>query len=61
MEKVKAFENVSGRVIFYKFVPRRSGVIAMCWANTTLVKQLLNWKVCRGLEQICSDTWRSQK
>ncbi len=60
LKMLKAFEKVSGRIIPYKFGPRRSG-IAKCWADTTLTQQLLNWKANRGLEQIFSDAWRCQQ
>ena len=61
LEIVKTFEKVSGRVILYKIGPRRAGDIAKCWADTTLAQQLLNWKISRGLEKMCADSWRWQQ
>ncbi len=61
LEIVKTFEKVSGRVIHYKIGPRRTGDIAKSWADTTLARQLLNWKASRGLEQMCADAWRWQQ
>ena len=33
-----------------------AGDIAKCWADTTVVQPLLNWKARRVLEQMCTDT-----
>lgn len=61
MEMVSAFEQASGKKIPYKFVERRPGDIAACYADPTLAEKELVWKAELGLEQMCADTWRWQK
>ena len=41
LDIVKAFENASGCAIPYKMSARRSGDIALCWADPTLAETLL--------------------
>lgn len=41
--------------------PRRAGDIAQCWADPGLAWKLLDWRVNRGLEQMCADAWRRQQ
>lgn len=61
LDIVKAFENASGCAIPYKMSGRRSGDIALCWADPTLAETLLGWKAKRDLNQMCVDVWRWQK
>ncbi len=58
LEVIKNFEKACGHSIPYKIRPRRSGDIAECWADITLARELLDWKVSRNLKQICVDAWR---
>ncbi len=60
LEIVRAFEAVCGKKIPYKFVPRRAGDVAECFADTSLAKRLCGWQAVRGLEQMCTDAWRWQ-
>lgn len=60
LEMIKAFEQASGRPVPYRFVPRRPGDIAQCWADPTRASQLLGWKATRGLDSMCADAWRWQ-
>lgn len=57
---VKAFETVIGRSILLEIKPRRSGDIAICWADTTKAKMELGWIATLGLERMVEDTWRWQ-
>jgi len=61
LDVVKAFEKVSGKKIPYKIVDKRAGDIAICYADTSLAKELLGWKATRDIEQMCKDTWSWQK
>ena len=61
LDMVKAFEKASQRSIPCKIAPRRAGDIAQCWADPGLAGELIGWKSKRGLEQMCSDTWRWQQ
>ncbi len=60
LEMVKAFEKASGKKVGYKIIGRRPGDIATCYADPTLARQELGWKVSRGLQEMCEDTWRWQ-
>ena len=61
LEMVAAFEKASGVEISYQIVGRRSGDIAVCYADPSRAESVLGWKAELGLEQMCTDTWRWQK
>ncbi len=61
LDMVQAFERTIHCPIPYEFGPRRAGDIAQCWADPSLAYELLGWKAQKGLEQMCSDTWRWQQ
>ena len=60
LERVRAFEQASGRNILYKIGGRRLGDIATCYADTTLAEHDLGWKAERTISQMCADSWRWQ-
>ncbi len=60
LEMVRAFEEASGRAIPYEITTRRPGDIAVCYANPTRARELLDWQARLGLEQMCADHWRWQ-
>lgn len=60
LEMVKAFEQVSGRQVPYKFVDRRPGDIATCYADPSKAKRDLGWTAQKGLVEMCADSWRWQ-
>jgi UDP-glucose 4-epimerase len=60
LEIVRAFEQASGRAVPYDIVARRPGDIAVCYANPSLARSLLDWQAEKGLEQMCADHWRWQ-
>jgi UDP-glucose 4-epimerase len=60
LEVIAAFEQVSGRKIPYKFVGRRSGDIATCYADPSKARAELGWEATRGLTEMCADAWRWQ-
>jgi UDP-glucose 4-epimerase len=60
LEVVKAFENASGRKVPYEVVGRRSGDVAVCYANPKKANKLLNWIPCRTLEDMCMSAWKFQ-
>lgn len=61
LDLVKAFEKASWIEIPYKIMPRRSGDIATCYADTTKAKNELGWVAEKGMEEMCSDSWKWQK
>lgn len=60
LEVVSAFEHVSGKKIPYKIMKRRSGDIAICYADPLKAKRELNWSADKGLNEMCADVWRWQ-
>ena len=59
-ELADTFAKVTGVPVPYKYVDRRPGDVAACYANTTLAEQELGWKAKLGVERMCQDAWRWQ-
>jgi UDP-glucose 4-epimerase len=60
LDMVKAFEKVTGKKVAYRIDPRRSGDIAQCYADPSLAENELSWRAQRGIDEMCTDTWRWQ-
>jgi UDP-glucose 4-epimerase len=60
LEMVAAFEKAAGKKIPYKVVERRSGDIASCYADPSLAIKELNWSSEKGIDEMCSDSWKWQ-
>ena len=60
LDMVRAFEKASGKPVPYRLAPRRAGDIAACYADPALARTLLGWQAGRGLDAMCTDTWRWQ-
>ncbi len=60
LEMVTAFSKASGKEIPYKFVERRPGDIAECYAETKKAEKELGWTAKRGIDEMCEDLWRWQ-
>ena len=60
LDMVKAFSKACGKDIPYEIQPRREGDIAMCYANPAKAAEVLGWKVERGLDEMCADSWKWQ-
>ena len=60
LEMVRAFEDVIGRPIPHRIVPRRPGDVAEAWADPARARTELGWVAERGLDQMCADAWRWQ-
>ncbi|MCM8596352.1 UDP-glucose 4-epimerase GalE [Accumulibacter sp.] len=61
LEMVRAFAAASGRPIPCVIAPRRPGDVAECYADPRLASALLGWRAHRGIDEMCSDTWRWQQ
>ncbi len=59
-ELADTFAKVTGVPVPYKFVDRRPGDVAACYANTTLAEQELGWKAKLDVARMCQDSWRWQ-
>ncbi len=57
---VDAFARVNDVPIAHRYVARRAGDIAQCFADPTQAQELLNWKAQLGLDRMCADAWRWQ-
>jgi UDP-glucose 4-epimerase len=60
LEVVAAFERACGKTIARRFAPRRSGDVAIYYADPSRAQQLLGWRAARDLDAICADAWRWQ-
>ena len=60
LEMIKAFEVASGKSVKFEIKGRRSGDIAMSYANPEKAKRELNWEAKRGLDDMMADAWRWQ-
>jgi UDP-glucose 4-epimerase len=61
LEVVRAFEQASGQPIPCRFVQRRPGDIAQCYADASLAARLLGWRAVHTLADMCMDSWRWQQ
>lgn len=57
LDMVKEFEKASGKKIPYKFVERRPGDVASCYADPSKAKSDLGWTADRGISEMCADAW----
>lgn len=60
LDLLKTFENVCGKKLPYKIVPRREGDIALFYADPSLARERLGWKTEYDLQRMCEDSWRWQ-
>ena len=61
LDMVRAFEEVNGLKLPQRIGQRRSGDIAVCYADPTKSRELLHWTAKRSLEDMCADAWRWQQ
>ncbi|MES2089465.1 MAG: UDP-glucose 4-epimerase GalE [Pseudomonadota bacterium] len=60
LELAKAYAKASGNEVPVVFAPRRPGDIDACYADPTLAFNTMGWKASRGLDAMCTDSWRWQ-
>ncbi len=60
LDVIKAFEKASGKKVNYRFAPRRSGDVAVCYSDPGKAKAELGWEAQFGIEQMCRDSWNWQ-
>ncbi len=61
LDLIQTFSKVSGKNIPYKIVERRLGDVATCYADTSLAFELMQWKACYSLEDMCLHAWNWQQ
>mgnify|MGYP006152268721 FL=1 len=59
-ELADTFARVTGVPVPYRFVDRRPGDVAACYADTTRAREALGWQAQLGVERMCQDAWRWQ-
>ena len=59
-ELADTFARVTGVPVPYRFVDRRPGDVAACYADTRLAREALGWQAQLGVERMCQDAWRWQ-
>ena len=59
-ELAETFARVTGVPVPYRFVDRRPGAVAACYADTRLAQEALGWQAQLGVERMCQDAWRWQ-
>ncbi|UYZ83755.1 UDP-glucose 4-epimerase GalE [Entomomonas sp. E2T0] len=57
LDMLHAFEKACGKKLDYKIIERRAGDVAICYSDSSLAKELLNWQTQYSLEDMCKDTW----
>ncbi len=57
---IRQFEVSTGCQIPFSIQKRRDGDVAICYADISKAKKLLDWNPNRTLEQICLDGWNWQ-
>lgn len=60
LELIQAFERTTGAKIPFRIAPRRSGDIAVSFADASLALRELGWKSRYDLADMCRDTWKWQ-
>ncbi len=58
LELVSAVEKVTGIKIPYEITGRRTGDIAICYADVTKAKELFGWEAKRDIDEMCEDSAR---
>ncbi len=61
LDLVLAFEKVSDRIIKRVITQRRSGDMAIYYADVNKAKILLNWEARSTLSEMCSSVWNIYK
>jgi UDP-glucose 4-epimerase len=60
LELIDTFKRASGREIPYRYVARRDGDIAVCYADASLAWSKLSWRAELDLDRMCIDAWNWQ-
>lgn len=58
LEVIRAFEEVSGMPLKWRFADRRPGDVEQVWADTTRAEQVLGWKAKYTLRDMVHSAWK---
>jgi UDP-glucose 4-epimerase len=59
-ELADTFTRVTGIPIPYRYVDRRPGDVASCYADTNRAREVLGWEAKLDVTHMCEDAWRWQ-
>lgn len=60
LDVIKTFESIAGLNIPHRFVARRSGDIASCWADPSKAAIELGWRANLTIHEMMRDAWNWQ-
>jgi len=60
LDMVNAMKKASGKEIPFKFVDRRAGDVATCFASPIKAKKELEWSAELSVDDMCKDAWNFQ-
>lgn len=60
LELLYAFMRTSGKAVPFEVAARRSGDVAVSYADASLAHRYLDWEARRDIETMCADAWRWQ-
>lgn len=60
LDLINTFKSATGIHVKHKFVGRRTGDVAKCYADSTKAKEVLGWKAEKSLYDMCRDAWQWQ-
>ncbi len=60
LEMIQALGKAVGRDLPYRILPRRSGDVAVSYADPARARDMLGWQAGLGLVEICRDAWTWQ-
>lgn len=58
LELVRIYETVCGKPIPIEITDRRTGDVAVSYADVTKARDVLGWTAKRSLTEMCADSWR---
>ena len=58
-EMIASFEDKCGLTIPVKYMPRRNGDVAVCYADATKANEYLGWQAKLNLDAMCISAWNS--
>ena len=61
LEIVNTFNKVNGDLVKFKFAERRTGDIAICYADTEKAEKELHFKTSKTLEDMCKSSYEFEK
>lgn len=60
LQVVDVFQRVNNVAVAFEVTERRKGDVAVCYADVSYAKKLLDWQASLGLEAMCKDSWNWQ-